>query len=306
MGGNVFGKSLPIRKQDIKPTLANFFQEWGRIFPNAKQYLTEENIGTLGSAGKRDTSGDIDLALSRNAFQKPEDWGFTRKEVEVTFNRCKGRARSASKEQLLRKTFLTLLAEKIKRANSSIVVDTKATSAGMLFCQFPQYNESGQIDNKRVQIDVNLGDLSWLKFAYNSTEYAGNIKGLHRTALLLILFAYKGYVFNRNAGVRVKDSNKVVARTPQEAVRVLSDAYGIEFTEKDLESYSGMQKFLSNNLDEEERNKVYDKYLKYLDGCACDIPADLENYWLDNQERLGLTGKFLPSSSKLYPFRDSE
>src|SRR5574344_408229 len=306
MGGNVFGKSLPIRKQDIKPTLANFFQEWGRIFPNAKQYLTEENIGTLGSAGKRDTSGDIDLALSRNAFQKPRDWGLNQKDIDATLKSCTSRARTASKEQLLRKTFLILLSEKIKQADSSIVVDTKATSTGTLFCQFPQYSESGKIDDKLVQIDINLGDLTWLRFAYNSTEYEGNVKGLHRTNLIVTLFERKGYVFNRNAGVRVKDSNKVVATTPQEALKLLSDASGVEFTDKDLESYSNIQKFLKANLDDDERDKIYDRYLGYLDKCRCDIPVDLENYWLDNQERLGLTGKFLPSSSKLYPFRDTE
>jgi hypothetical protein len=36
-----------------------------------------------------------------------------------------------------------------------------------------------------------------------------------------------------------------------------------------------------------------------LDRTRADIPEDLQAYWIDNQERLKLTGKFLPDNSKL-------
>ena len=56
--------------------------------------------------------------------------------------------------------------------------------------------------------------------------------------------------------------------------------------------------FIQNNL-KEDSNSIFDIYLKILDSTRCDIPDPLQSYWLDNRERLGLTGKFLPETSKL-------
>ena len=43
------------------------------------------------------------------------------------------------------------------------------------------------------------------------------------------------------------------------------------------------------------------RYLKILDSTRTDIPENLQQYWIDNQERLGLKGKFLPDVSNLIP-----
>ena len=73
MGGQVFHGSDRILKQDIKPTLSMFFKDFIQVFPKAKGHF--ESIKTLGSTGKAESSGDIDLALDEKAFTNIKDWG---------------------------------------------------------------------------------------------------------------------------------------------------------------------------------------------------------------------------------------
>ena len=60
---------------------------------------------------------------------------------------------------------------------------------------------------------------------------------------------------------------------------------------------------LKSNLSEQDLNKVYDIYLKILDSTRADIPEDLQDYWIANQERLQLKGKFLPDDSNLVKYK---
>ena len=60
---------------------------------------------------------------------------------------------------------------------------------------------------------------------------------------------------------------------------------------------------LKNELSEQDLHAVYDTYLKILDSTRADIPQDLQQYWIDNQDRLQLKGKFLPDESKLIPYK---
>lgn len=302
MGGNVFFGSSPIKKENIKPTLHQFFKEFKRIFPKADAHF--KSVRTLGSVGKKDESGDIDLALDERSFDNIKDWGLDQKKVQELFDNFKKRARTASKQQLMKRAVLTGIANKIEEESEILKVDKKQTGSGALFCQFPQYNESGkQIEGKEVQIDINVGNLDWLSFAYYSDKYEGNIKGLHRTQLMLSLFSHKGYTFSHNYGVKNKETGELVAKNPKEALKLLSDLYRVEFTEDTLNNYFKLQEFLQKHLHQDELHQIYDRFLKILDSTRCDIPEDLQNYWLDHQDRLDLKGKFLPDSSKLFPFK---
>lgn len=301
MGGHVFYGSAPIERDNIKPTLSRFFRELGRIFPGAVKYF--ENITTLGSTGKKDVSGDIDLALDENAFKNLKDWDLDETEIQEYFSKFQKRARSASKQQLMKRAVLTAVAKKVDEEGHNISIDTKSTSNGVLFFQFPQFSPSGEMLDKSVQIDVNVGNVDWLSFSYYSSSYKGNVKGLHRTQLMLCLFLIKGYVFSHNYGVKNKETGKVVASTPEQAINLLNDLYNINLDRDTLSDYFKLQEYLRNTLDKTTLRELYRAYLKVLDSTRCDIPEDMENTWLDNQEKWGLTGKFLPPSSKLYPFR---
>lgn len=296
-GGNVWDNSAPIKKEYIKPTLEKFKAEFTRIFPVASKYF--EGVITLSSVGKKDISGDIDLAISENAFKDTEDWGLDAAHLTELFAKYKKRARTATDEQLMKRAVIISIAEIVNEKSKMILTDIKSSGSGTLFCQFPQFDESGKETNLSVQIDVNVGDIDWLRFAYYSDSYNGNVKGLHRTQLMLSLFSYKDHTFSHNYGVKNKQSQEIVANNPEQAVELLNKMYGFKITEKILENYFELQKFLQSNLKEEDLHAIWNTYLKILDSTRCDVPEDLQAYWVEHQDDLGLTGKFLPNNSNL-------
>ena len=296
MGGNVFGTTSGIKKEYIQSTLNRFINELCRIFPLRKEYL--EGYKVLGSAGKKEVSGDIDLALSNDLVKDSKSWGISQTRVLEYYDKFAKRARTATHEQLMKRAFIVSIADIIKSESKLIEVDTKGSSNGSLFCTFPQLNEKGERVGINVQIDINFGDLDWLEFAYYSDVYEGNVKGLHRTQLMLSLFNYKGYIFSHNYGVKNKETQEIVASNPEQAIKLLSNEYRVKFTKDILSNFFTLMSFIQNNL-KEDSNSIFDIYLKILDSTRCDIPDPLQSYWLDNRERLGLTGKFLPETSKL-------
>ena len=296
MGGNVFGTTSGIKKEYIQSTLNRFIDELCRIFPLRKEYL--EGYKVLGSAGKKEVSGDIDLALSNDLIKDSKSWGISQTRVLEYYDKFQKRARTATHEQLMKRAFIVSIADVIKSESKLIEVDTKGSSNGSLFCTFPQLNKKGERVGINVQIDINFGDLDWLEFAYYSDIYEGNVKGLHRTQLMLSLFNYKGYIFSHNYGVKNKETQEIVASNPEQAIKLLSNEYGVEFTKDILSNFFTLMTFIQNNL-KEDSNSIFDIYLKILDSTRCDIPDPLQSYWLNNRERLGLTGKFLPETSKL-------
>lgn len=300
-GGNVFGSTSPIKKEYIPPTLKQFFKEFENIFPKASPHF--KAVRTLGSVGKKDYSGDIDLALSEDSFKNIADWGLNEKDVKKHFELFKKRAKTSTDEQLTKRAVIVCIAEKILASNKDILVDVKGSSSGSLFCQFPQYDEAGNKTDQYVQIDINIGNVDWLSFAYHSAVYKGNVKGLHRTQLIVALFSHKGFTFSHNYGVKSKDTQEIVAASPDQAIKLLNSLYGTRFTSDTIGDYFTIIKEIRNSLSPEDLNSVFDTYLKILDSTRADIPEDLQKYWIDNQERLNLKGKFLPDDSKLTTYK---
>ena len=301
MGGNVFDSTAPIKKEHIKPTLLEFFKQFKQIFPKAEPFFRE--MKTLGSVGKKDYSGDIDLALAGSSFDDVEDWGLDREHIMKLFEGFKKRARTSSDDQLMKRAVIVAIAEKILEADTEIIADIKGSSAGALFLLFPQYDENNEVVGQNVQIDINVGDVDWLEFAYHSATYSGNVKGLHRTQLLVSLFSHKGYTFSHNYGVKDKESQEIVANTPDQAIYLLNKEYGLNLDRDTIGDYFKLIEGLDVGLSQDDLHAVYDTYLKILDSTRADIPEDLQSYWIENQERLGLKGKFLPDNSSLTQYK---
>ena len=296
-GGNVWDNSAPIKREYINPTLNKFKEEFTRIFPVASKYFN--SVITLGSVGKKDVSGDIDLAIDEKAFENNDDWGLDSGHLTELFAKFKKRSRSATDAQLMKRAVIVAISEIVNKESKIIETDTKSSGSGTLFCQFPQFDEQGKQTDLSVQIDINVGNVNWLKFAYYSDSYKGNVKGLHRTQLMLSLFSYKGHTFSHNYGVKSRESQEIVADNPDEAISLLNKMYGFNITEKILQNYFDLQNFLKNNLKKEDLYGVWNTYLKILDSTRCDIPEDIQWYWVEHQDDLGLTGKFLPNNSNL-------
>ena len=255
MGGNVFGTTSGIKKEYIQSTLNRFIDELCRIFPLRKEYL--EGYKVLGSAGKKEVSGDIDLALSNDLVKDSKSWGISQTKVLEYYDKFQKRARTATHEQLMKRAFIVSIADVIKSESKLIEVDTKGSSNGSLFCTFPQLNKKGERVGMNVQIDINFGDLDWLEFAYYSDVYEGNVKGLHRTQLMLSLFNYKGYIFSHNYGVKNKETQEIVASNPEQAIKLLSNEYEVEFTKDILSNFFTLMTFIQNNL-KEDSNSIFD------------------------------------------------
>lgn len=302
MGGNVFGDTLPIKKEYIKPTLVEFVKQLVEVFPQAEKHLNSFQI--LGSAGKKAESGDIDLALDSKVFKKLSDWGLDKSRVNELFIGFKSRARTATDDQLQVRAVLTAIAEKLEKSQTDIVPETEKVTVSTIFLEFPQIDLNGEkIPGHFIQIDINVGKIEWLKFSYYSARYDGNIKGLHRTQLVLTLFSNKGFSFSHNFGVKNRQTGEIVATDPETAIDVLNKAYKTSFSMGIINDYFKLIEYLRENLDSGELNKILDRYLQILDKTRVDIPEDLQEYWIENQDRLSLTGNFLPTSSKLLPFK---
>lgn len=301
MGGNIFDSTKPIKKEHIKPTMKNFLIQFKNIFPKAEPYFG--GMKTLGSVGKKDYSGDIDLALSGKSFDNIEEWGLDKEYVTKLFEGFKKRSRTATDEQLMKRAVIVAIAQKIEGSNSDILVDVKGSGTGALFLAFPQFDENNEEVGDNVQIDVNVGDVDWLEFAYYSSTYKGNVKGLHRTQLMLAMFANKGYTFSHNYGVKNKETQEIVANNPKQAIELLNREYNINLDLASLSDYFKLIEELRNNLSREELESILDRYIKILDHTRADIPEDLQNYWIEKQEELELKGKFLPDNSNLIKYK---
>ena len=196
---------------------------------------------------------------------------------------------------------IVLIGDRINDALADVEIDTKASGSGSIFCAIPQYGAGNKKIGKAVQTDINIGNPEWLRFSYYSNTYSGNVKGLHRTQLMLALFSNKGRTFGHSTGVTDKETGAQEAKTPQEAIKLLNTLYDFHLTQDILDDYFKLEDYMKKNLSKEEYNSIIDRYLKILDSTRTDIPENLQQYWIDNQERLGLKGKFLPDVSNLIP-----
>ena len=304
-GGNVFGTTSSIKKEYIQPTLKNFTAELNKVYPKVKF-----NFNTLGSVGKKDESGDIDLGMSVDQFMDKDgnpllsNWNIDKAEFNALYEKIRKRSRSASETQSKLRAMLELIASNLEEKSEYIDTDLKAAGNGSIFCNFPQYNEKGEmLNDKSVQIDINVGNLDWLNFSYYSNTYKDNVKGLHRTQLMVAMFQALNKTFSHGTGVKDKETGDIVATNPQEALAVLNQGFKLDLSQDVLNDYFELMDVLKKKLPKDKLNQVLDIYLRILDSTRADIPLDLQEYWIANQERLGLKGKFLPDGSNLIKYK---
>ena len=305
-GGNVFDITSSINKENIESTVEKFVDELSRIFP--AKAASFKSFEKLGSAGKKDVSGDIDLSYDvKNIFPdgKPDfqGWGVDEGKYNEKVALFTKRSKTASVDKIQLRAMIELIGEKLDENSSEIEVDTKSSGNGSIFCSAPQYGPDGKPLGINVQTDINIGNPEWLRFSYYSNTYAGNVKGLHRTQLMLSLFANKGKSFSHATGVVDRETGEKEASNPQEALVLLNKLYGFDISQDTLNDYFKLEDYLKNNVSPEEYNAIMDRYLKILDSTRADIPDNLQQYWIDNQSRLVLKGKFLPDTSNLVKYK---
>jgi hypothetical protein len=288
-GGNK-AKSDPILKEYIKPTLDSFSKEFKKAIPGIKF-----EYSTLGSVGHKPQSGDLDLSLDISEFLNKEMKltykNLNKKDFEERFEKLKSKAKTASIGKLRSKALCQMLYEKLDSSNmKSYLVDSKASEVGStIFFKYPQIDENGNETNKTVQVDLNIGNKEWLNFAYYSSPniYSddfkskyGNLKGLHRTQLLVALFGAVGLTFDHTTGVKDKKTNEVIGKNPKEAINILNSKYkNLNLKESDVDNYASLMTKI-RKLSKSEEEKVIKEYLTILHSAGYEDyekPKDLES-----------------------------
>ena len=308
-GGNVFkGQTASIALEDIEPTLNAYFAELKKVFPKKASIFNTNHFHPLGSVGKKPMSGDIDLGVDAKDLldhemspQSMAMWGIDPSKVQQEFVTLSKRARTSSPEQVMMKAFLKVLTQHINVHAPKLHCDEAKVTNGNIFGVYPQITKDGKQVGIGVQIDWMVGDLQWLKFSYYSAAYpaGSNVKGLHRTQLMLSAFQQANLSFNHVSGVKDKDTGKLIATDPARALKELSFRLGVPLTHDQTEDYYKLHAQLKKHMKPEDYSNMLDTYFKILDSTRADIPDDLQSEWKKRKTRLGLTGKFLPDNSKL-------
>jgi hypothetical protein len=289
-GGNVFKNSeydsQDILSTNIESTVKKFVEDFGssKLFPNKKSTFAEltNKDNWLGSTSKKTQSGDIDLAYSSKHFFKDgkvkdgeidlEGWSIDENEFNTLYEKYRKSSPKATNEAVQIRALLDSIINKVNKAGGDMFGSNKATNGGTLHFSYPQYTPTGEkvkdpITQKdlRAQLDIDTGDMDWLKFRYNSelpniensdvkqVEKAaddyykkgirdleelskkynidiedlkrGLIKGLHRGQLMLAMFAATGYTFKSGKGFIRKETGEIIADTPQNALEVFNKEY---------------------------------------------------------------------------------
>lgn len=281
MGGNIFkDHASPIVRENIRPTLKEYIDHLGFIFPDKAHVFT--NFYPVGSVGKKPVSGDMDLALDFQhlfdgiPYNKEElrMYQIRFDEWETLYKKIKSRARSSTLEMCKLKAFLKLLSYPIT-SEGMVHVANKKTTHGNIFTMFPQYDRHGQTD-KYVQIDWMIGNLPWLRFAYHSGE-SGSLKGMHRTQLMVAMLSHKGYTFSHLHGIKKKKTHEFVATTPDEAVDLFNNLFG-KLIRDDFHNFLSLHYFLKEYSSIEEYKEIINSYLKILNTSSATTPKVLQEF----------------------------
>ena len=96
-----------------------------------------------------------------------------------------------------------------------------------------------------------------------------------------LILTLETYTFSHNYGVKDKETQKIVATTPSQAIDLLNKLYNINLNEDTVGDYFELIKELKQHLSKEDLHAVFDTYLRILDSTRADIPDDLQQYWID-------------------------
>lgn len=180
-GGNVFkddaGVILTkrIAKADVVPTV-----QWLETVTGLE--LTDHMLGTTG---KKESSGDLDLAIDANEVNKNE--------------------------------FANALAEYIKKQGGDPKEWIKKSGISVHF----KTPIKGDAANGYVQADFMFGERDWMKFSMTGGVEGSPYKGAHRHMLLSSIAKARGMKWSFQNGLVNRDTNEVITKDPNEIAKKL-------------------------------------------------------------------------------------
>ena len=255
-----------IHTDEIRPTLAPLEKELGIDLMN----------NTLGSVGKREFSGDIDVALQIDTDKIPEF-------VE----------RLKKSSQILDIAKSSVIMTKVKIAN------------------FDKSKEDGRPRTGFVQVDFMPGDPDWLKTYYHSpNEKDSQYKGVYRNIMIASIagniniedseekiddgrpLQSKRFMWSPRDGlVRVlrrpvpkksgqgytkKNNNKIIAG-PWKTADEIAKNLGLDNGD-DLDSYETLVKVIKKNLSNEDQKAIFTAFADNYTIKGLGLPPELQQY----------------------------
>jgi len=255
-----------IHIDEINPTLIPLEKELGIDLRN----------NALGSVGKREFSGDIDVALKIDTDKIPEF-------VE----------RLEKSSQIMDIAKSSVIMTKVKIAN------------------FDKTKEDGRPRTGYVQVDFMPGDPDWLKTYYHSPhEKDSQYKGVYRNLMIASIagslnvedseetiedgrpLQSKRFMFSPRDGlVRVlrrpvpkktgegytkKNNNKIIAG-PWKTADSIAKTLGLDNSD-DLDSYETLVKVIKKNLSPEDQKNIFTAFTRNNTIQSMGIPPDIQEY----------------------------
>jgi len=191
-GGNIFkdeaGTVLTkrINRADVIPTI-----QWLETVTGLE--LTDHLLGTTG---KKETSGDLDIAIDANEVDKNE--------------------------------FATKLAEYIKKQGGDPKQWIKKSGFSVHF----KTPIKGDEKNGYVQADFMFGERDWMKWSMTGGREGSQLRGAHRHMILSSISKAKGMKWSFQNGLMNRETNEVITKDPNEIAKML---LGQTATPKDLQ-----------------------------------------------------------------------
>jgi len=200
-GGNVFKdenkRSVTVRipKEYIKPSLAP-----------VEKVLGIKLDQWLGTTGKKETSGDVDVAIDSSKYDKKE---------------IANKLRAWVKEQGLKP------AEWVKMSGDNV------------HFKLPIRDEKGEViyNNGRpmyAQLDLMFGNPKFQKWSMRGEP--GKYKGVHRHILLSNIAKENGMKWSYKNGLVDRATNKIISQDPKEIIRILLPGYAGDPNKLSVES----------------------------------------------------------------------
>jgi len=288
-GGNVFTGTEydtdDVELNNIQPTVSKFASTLSSIFPKKKATFASLNDKSnwLGSTGKKPKSGDVDLAYSSEHFfnngnTDTDGWGIDSNEYNALYEKNKKAARSATEEQIQVKSLIQLIVKKINESGNDLYASDKAANGGTIHFSYPQYSGDKKLD-LNAQLDLDTGDMDWLKFRYNYELPDDNpeIKGLHRGQLMLAMFAATGYTFKNGKGFVRKETGDILGSKPQDAIEVFNKEYKPKnpLDLKITSNYDKLMNYIKTNLKPEDKENALKMFAEALRRAKAYVPNNI-------------------------------
>jgi hypothetical protein len=180
-GGNIFkddaGTVLTkrINKSDVIPTI-----QWLEIVTGLE--LTDHLLGTTG---KKETSGDLDIAIDANEVNKND--------------------------------FANKLAEYIKKEGGDPKEWIKKSGISVHF----KTPIKGDPNKGFVQSDFMFGERDWMKWSMTGGREGSELKGSHRHMIMSSIAKARGLKWSFQNGLMNRETNEVITKDPNEIAKKL-------------------------------------------------------------------------------------